>query len=418
MILTVYWIYRGTKAGVYAALNVLFVFFFALMFCLNYYEEIIPLVRKVAPKSSYDVRHSVALIFTYCVSLGIFLYFCLWLCIDRVPVQRTLDAVGGATLGLITGIYCCAGLLFMWFSLPFAETVLPVDDSTMFFPCHKLAFSGVTFVGDRFPSRGLDGKAERLFHGERFLRDLRYGQTDIRDYGDGFYVSSVPTGLSVFFSGSAARPVDFYIELKKRMAIPESEIRPSQKREPFGRKGRTPLFIPYSGDKCMVAVMMDGLPQELKEETSEPLDRFLPDGEVGVGETKISDYPLFLKVYSVEKKKNVGTLIALFNPKPKGLHHMVGDFLPTRACFPLKKTKQASLKTELMKNGATPDEADHIIDQVQMCGKAVFTGLGNHVYAVEMISPSQWKLFKAAEPVDLDKEEASRPGRRRVTTPH
>ena len=39
-----FWIYRGFKVGMYAALNLCLVFLLALMVTINYYDALMPLV--------------------------------------------------------------------------------------------------------------------------------------------------------------------------------------------------------------------------------------------------------------------------------------------------------------------------------------------------------------------------------------
>ena len=396
VIISIYWVYRGFKVGVYSALNIFLVFFLALLVTLNYYELLMPVMQKVIPQINRSWRHSVSLIFTYCVVFGGSVYLCLWLCAERVSVHKAVDTVGGGLFGLATGISCCAALLFMWFSLPFAERILPLDDSTMFFPVHKITFHGITFVGKSM-------RGDRDFNGERFLRDLRYGLSDMRSVGEGFYITSIPTGLSVFMGGGGFGDLrGFYVDMKKHMSAPEDR-RPSQQRKAYGRKGRTPLFIPGGGDDAVFAVMMDDLPSEVSESTSTALERFIPDGEDAVAETNISDRKLFMKIYRVTKSGNIGTLVALFQPEPENLRGMVTNFLPLRVCFPFNDAAAISLEDDLMKKGVPSDEARHIITQLRLGGKAVFLGLGSRLTAVEMTALDKWKIFEVEQPIDLDK---------------
>lgn len=412
MIITVFWLYRGLRVGMYSALNMFLVFFMSLVVTLNYFDLWMPVVAKITPQSSPTIRQTVSLIFTYFLTFGVFLYFCLWLSTERIQVHKTADRVLGGLLGVATGIACCAALLFMWFSLPFAERVLPTDESTMFFPCHKLTFRGITVVRKAIPGK-------REFDGERFLRDLRYGLPQIQEIGDGYYITSVPAGLSVFFElGGQWQTYDgtgkgiraFYERLKKRMAVDPDSIPPSEKRKPFGRKGRTPLFIPgSSGGAATVAVMWDKLPDIIQQRTDEADKRFVPDGEVAVAETHISDHELFMKIYQVEKTGNVGALVALFEPNRERVSKGeldLREFMPLRVCYPLDENRTRKIQTDLMKNGVAADRSAKLIDQLRMCGKAVFRGLGDEPMAIEMTGIGKWRIFSLPTPINLEKPES------------
>lgn len=407
----------------YAALNMFLVFFLALVVTLNYYDLWMPLVAKIAPQSTPTIRHTVSLIFTYCLTFGVFLYFCLWLSVERIHVHQVADRILGGILGMITGVACCAALLFMWFSLPFAERMVPVDDSTMFFPCHKWVFHGVTFVRNSIPG-------QREFDGERFLRDLRYGLPQMRELGDGYYITSVPTGLSVFFesggqwqtySGRGTGPQAFYQRLKERMGQPLEDIPPSERKKPFGRKGRTPLFIPGSGgSSATIAVMWDELPDIVQKQTAEADERFEPDGEIAVAETHISDHELFMKIYQVQKTANVGTVVALFEPNRKKISKEelnLRQFMPLRICFPIDSAWARKIETDLMAKGVASDRAAAIIDQLRMCGKAIFQGLGDDRMAIEMTGVNKWRITKVPTPVNMEKPAPKESRTARPTTP-
>jgi len=403
------------------------VFTLSLLVTLNYYDLWMPLVAKIAPQSTPTVRHTVSLIFMYCLTFGVFLYFCLWLSAERIHVHKAADGIAGVVLGALTGIVCCASLLFIWFSLPFSERMLPVDESTMFFPCHRLAFHGLTFVRNKIPGR-------REFDGERFLRDLRYGLPQMRELGNGYYVTSVPTGLSVFFqeggtwgvySGRGIGARSFYRGLKERMGTPIEDLTPRERKLPFGRKGKTPLFIPSSGASgATIAVMWEELPEAVKERTTGPVDRFLPDGEIAVAETHISDHELYMKVYEVKKQGNIGTLVALFEPDPAKVPKEVlslRNFMPLRICFPINETRSKEIETDLMAKGVPTDQAQQLIGQLRMCGKAVFTGLGKKRMAIEMTGIGKWRIYEIPTPINLEEpekkeERPQRPSRRAGTT--
>ena len=401
--ITIFWIYRGFKVGLYPSLNMFFVFFLALLITLNYFDLWIPVIGRIAPRTSPSVRQCISLIFTYLLTFGLFLYLTLWLCAERVWVQKWVDRIGGGIVGAAAGLACCAAILFIWFSFPFAERAAPVDKGTMFFPAHSMIFRAITFIGDRISSEDAPE-----FEGERFLRDLRFGLTSIPSVGSGIYVSSIPAGLSVFYQEGGRGAETFYKQMKERLKIPESDLTPSERRRPFGRRGVTPIFIDSGGTNAMIAVMMEGLPPELEAATSGALERFRPDGEVGVAETYIVDQKLFVKVYNVEKHGTVGSIIALFEPKPPELRDMVNDFLPLRECFPLTEQEEQRLIYELKNVGATSEEADTVARQVRQGGKALFTGFeeedtaGEQLMAAEMISRNTWRIYPVSQPTNLE----------------
>jgi len=411
MMITLFWIYRGLRVGVYASLNIFLVLFFTLLLTVNYRSLLMPLVGRFVPQASATVHQCISTVATFAISLAVLLFICLWLSAERIPLHRGVDVALGGLIGAATGVIFSAALLFLWWSFPLAERYLPVETGTMIFPCHTLTFRAMAFVGRRMPG-------DREFNGDRFLRDLRFGLPEVPAVGDGFYVSSIPTGLSVFFDGRGLRkPEEFYLDMKKNMAIPEEDIPPSQRQEAFGRKGRTPLFIPHSGDSATIAVMMEGLPSGLDMRTRGPLDRFVPDGEVGVAETYISNQELFVKVYQVSKTKdgkgNIGTLVALFEPTPDDMKDRVRNYLPLRVCFPFGEAQAQALETELVKLGfADRDAVLRMIDQLRLGGKAAFS-VGDDRYVIKMISRDEWRIEKAPQPIDLEaalpKDAANRP---------
>ena len=186
-----FWTYRGLRRGLYPALNILLVFFLALLVTLNYYDLLFALVGKIAPRTGIKVRECIAFISGYMIVFTFFLYFCLWLCAEKLPIHNAVDGVGGAIFGAMTGVVCGGVLMMMWFHMPFAERHDPVDDAEMFFPCHTLTLRAASFGGDRI-------SGGKKFHGMRYMRDVRYGLPRIPSVGSGYYVSSVPTGLRVF----------------------------------------------------------------------------------------------------------------------------------------------------------------------------------------------------------------------------
>jgi len=377
----------------------------------------LPVAEKIVPQASSTARHCICLIAAYLFFFGILLYFAMWLCSERIHIHKNLDMFGGGFVGLMGGIVCSAALLFIWFSFPFGERTFPVG--RMFYPPHKWTFHGITFVSKRI-SGGRD------FDGNRFLRDLRFGLPAPRLIGDGFWVTSVPTGQIVFTGSSASdtgRALDFYMSIKERWGIPDSEIRPSERRQPFGKKGRTPLFISFSSDEAMIAVIMDDPPRDVASPRgADAAEFFYHDGEIAIGQTYVSEQPLYMKIYAVKKRQNVGTLVAMFHPTstplfpppiPGEAKSRMDKFMPLQECFQISPGKASMLKNQLKSKGATAEEAEHMIKQLRYCGKAVFVGLSGRLMAVEMMGHKLWKVFDVQKAVDLEKEDVSEGRRRR-----
>ena len=321
IIITLYWIYRGLRRGLYPALNIFLVFFLALLVTLNYYDLMFALVGKIAPKTGIKARECIGFVSTYLLVFTFFLYLCLWLCAEKLPVQKVINGLGGAIFGAAGGIVCSGVLLLMWFHMPFAERDYPVDDADMFFPCHKLTMSAAERVGSQIPGG-------RSFYGGRLLRDIRYGLPSIPSLGDGYYVSSVPTGLRVFLNKGTGDWKKFVVDLKGYVQKSRRKIRPSEK-EGIGDHGFTPTFIEAPQGSAFIAVIMDSIPVRLGKGSN----TFVHDGEVGVSAPSMAEQTLFIKVYRVEKEENIGTLVALFQPGDSKHWDMVEDFLPSRECF-------------------------------------------------------------------------------------
>ena len=298
-------------------------------------------------------------------------------------------------MGLATGIICSGMLLMLWFSLPFAERKFPVDDIEMFFPCHRFTAKAAGFA-----SRHMGGG--KTFRGEAYLRDLRYGVPHIPSLGDGYYISSVPTGLRVFIAaGRIDNPEGFLEKVMELLGKPEDELRPSEKNRPLGYRGRTPIFIKQAQKSALFAVVMDDIPAEVGSALSDPTEVFVPDGEMGVAKPAVSlGYNLFIKMYRVDKKGNIGTLIALFQPKGKAYQHKVEEYLPSRECF---RFNDQQMITKLMAAGATHQEATRLARQLHLGGKAVFVGRDEKPFAAEITGQNRYRIFEPPEPEDLDK---------------
>ena len=366
------------------------VFFFALMVTLNYYGIAFALAGKIAPKVDPKMRECISFGSTYFLVFAFFLYFCLWLCAENMRLHNVMDAVGGI-MGLAGGVLCSGVLMIFWFSLPFASRDFPVDDAKMFFPTHKLSLGMATFVGTRIPG----GKS---FHGTRFLRDIRYGLPAVPSLGDGYYVSSVPTGPRVFVGRSAGSPAQFVVELTKYLGKAGLSVPPSEKRR-IGDSGRTPIFIEEPGDKVLIAVVNDRI------RPGAPSD-FIPDGEMGFAKRKEAAQPLIIKVYAVEKVGNIGTVIALFQPEDEELWHKedapwgrMQDLLPTRECFVFD---ESDMVTRLMEAGATDSEARQLVPLLRHGGKIGFVGRGRRVVIAEITAENKYRVFQAGSRVDLD----------------
>ena len=378
IIITLYWIYRGLRRGLYPALNMFLVFFLALLVALNYYDLMFALIGKIAPKTGIKVRECIGFVSMYLLAFTFFLYFCLWLCAEKLPVQKVVNGLGGAVFGAVGGIVCSGVLLLMWFHMPFAERDYPVDDADMFFPCHKFTMGAAELVGRQIPGG-------RPFYGRRLLRDIRYGLPSTPSLGSGYYVSSVPTGLRVFLSKGRGDWKTFIVDLKGYVQKPRGKIAPSEK-ERIGDHGFTPTFIESTQDSALIAVVMDKIPARLGKGPN----TFVRDGEVGISTPSMEEQALFIKVYRVEKDENIGTLVALFQPSDPKREDMVEDFLPSRECFDFNDDL---MKTDLMAAGAVHEEAVRLVEQVHYGGKAYFLGVDNKPAVVEVTAQGKWRIF-------------------------
>lgn len=391
--ITLWWIYRGLKRGLYPALNIFLMFFIPLLVTLNYYDLTFSLVGKIAPSSSPQVRETISFCATYFVSLGICVYFVLWLCSGVMKLHTAIDTVGGGIFGLATGIVSTGVLIMFWFAMPFAEKMFPISDRTLLYPANRLALQGATFIANRPLMRN----NERPFNGERFMRDLRYGLPSIPTVGAGFYVASIPNGLRIYIDTSGYSPTEFLKRIKERLANPDKDIPPSEKKRPFREGGLTPNFIEDAGQGALVAVINDRVPAEVRSKNADAM--FVFDGEIYYSKEMIGDQALFIKIYQVPRvEQNVGSIIALFQPvgaKPEEM----AQYLPTTPCF---KFDEETLKNELIQNGATEMEAkDAIIPQLRFGGKAWFLGLQKEPMIVEMQGGGKWKITAAPAP-DLE----------------
>ncbi len=393
--ITLFWIYRGLVRGLYPALNIFLVLFLPLLITLNYYDVFFDLVARISPESSMSIRETISFIGTYVLCLVVFMYFCMWLCIEKMPINKGVDMVGGAIAGTATGIVFCGVAMLIWFAMPFAEEQAPVDEGQMFFPVHRLTMRMTTFVAQRIEGR-------RAFDGERFMRDLRYGLPQPRTLGAGFYISSVPTGLRCFIEGGSSTgggyppdPARFVTQVKERLAHPEMEITPSMQRANFAELRRTPCFREMETGGAYVAVIMDDVPTEVGRDIADASNMFVNDGEIYYSKDTLSDRVFFMKVYYVDRSEGgIATLVALFQPTdkqnylkyvavPTGEDDREAQALwqPVRACFKFDETRMV---TRLMEAGATNEEAQRLIPQLRLGGKAWFLGRNKQPYIAEV----------------------------------
>jgi hypothetical protein len=373
------------------------VLFLPLLITLNYYDLLFDLVARISPESSMSVRETISFIGTYVVSLILFMYFCMWLCIEKMPINKGIDLVGGGIVGAAGGIVFCGVAMLIWFAMPFAEEKAPVDEGQMFFPVHKLTMKMTTFVAHRIEGR-------RKFDGERFMRDLRFGLPQPPTLGAGYYISSVPTGLRCFIEGGASLgggyppdPNRFVTQVKERLAHPEMEITPSMQRANFAELRRTPCFRELDTGGAYVAVIMDDVPTEVGRDIADASKMFAFDGEIYYSKDTASDRVFFMKVYYIDRSQGgVATLVSLFQPTDKQNYMKYvavpsGDddreaesiWQPVRACF---KFDDSQMLTRLMEAGATNEEAKRLIPQLHLGGKAWFVGRGKEGYIAEVTS--------------------------------
>lgn len=369
--------------------------FLPLLITLNYYDLTFDLVAKISSESSVSVRETIGFVGTYIISLIVFMYFCMWLCIEKMPINKGIDLVGGAVLGAAGGIVFCGAALLIWFAMPFAEEKFPVDDGQMFFPAHKITMKMATFVSHR-----IEGK--RKFNGERFLRDLRFGLPQQPTLGAGFYISSVPTGLRCFIEGGASLgggyptdPSRFVSQVKERLAHPEMEITPSMQKANFAELRRTPCFRELDTGGAYVAVIMDDVPTEVGSDIADASKLFAFDGEIYYSKDMASDRVYFIKVYYLDRSQGgVATLVSLFQPTDKANYTKyvavpTGEddreaesiWQPSRACYKFDDTQ---METRLTEAGAVRAEAQRLIPQLHLGGKAWFLGRNNEPYIAEV----------------------------------
>jgi uncharacterized membrane protein required for colicin V production len=392
-VVTLFWLYRGLKVGAYAAMNVAVAFLLALLVTLNYYDALMPVVGKVAPRSDRGVRLSVSVITIYCLALALFGYLVMAFCVERIHIHRHIDRVAGTILGLATGVLCSAALLFMWFSLPFAEEEFPVDDSNMFFPAHQLTFKAINVVHDR-----MDGG--QPFEGSRFFRDLRHGLPRLPETGQGFYVTSVPTGLEVYVDSQATRAENFFDTIIARYDRHERQWTYEEKRRAFTRAGRTPVWVNVNKNAAFIAVVREGLPRDLR--SLGVADRYRPDGEVAVAERVLGDDYVHFKIYRASREDPVGSLVSLFRRQSDIDGSGVRNMLPLKVCFTLTESSVEELRKELILNRATETDLERMIPQLRLGGKALFIGAESKPMAVEMTGRNAWRIYEVPQPEVLE----------------
>jgi uncharacterized membrane protein required for colicin V production len=408
LIITIYWFYRGLRRGLYPALNILFVFLVPLLVTLNYYDLLFGVVARIKPDSTQSAREAISFVSTYLITFFICVYFCLWLCAEELRMDRTIDTVAGGILGILTGMICCGVLMLMWFCTPFSrQPQFEVADTDMFYKPQDYALDAVTIVADRV-------KGDRLFSGERFMRDIRYGLPQVPTLGSGFYISSVPTGLKVFIEPGGGSPAGFLVRIKERLNNPEKDIPPSEQREAQVEKGRTPLFIHEPATIALVAVVMESVPPELAQVAGDEPDRlFATDGEIGYAKETLNDRTLYIKFYKVEKAgAPVGSEIALFEPRDMTRYgREFEDFWPSKACF---RFNDGQIEMQMRDTGATQDEAKGLLqdNQLRMCGKVIFTGTEGKVYGLELSAPNlPGRIFEVLPATDLNTKLGTVPAR-------
>jgi hypothetical protein len=289
--------------------------------------------------------------------------------------------------------------------MPFSRQLqFEVADTDMFYKPQDYALQAAAIVADRI-------KEDREFSGERFLRDLRYGLPQVPTLGNGFYVSSVPTGLKVFLEPGGGSPQSFLLRIEERLNNPEKDIPPSEQKEARYEKGRTPLFLDESTGSALVAVIMESVPTELAQVSGDESDRlFASDGEVGYARETIGDRILYIKIYQVGKVGPVGSEIALFQPRDMTKYaDRFENFWPAKVCFPFDDGK---VKIQITEKGATVADAATLMEQLRHCGKAIFKGSEGKDYGLELSAPNQpGRVFEVTPSKDLK----SKPG---ATTPH
>ncbi len=331
-----------------------------------------------------------------------------WLCAEELRTDKLIDTIAGAILGVLTGWICCGVLMLIWLCTPISR--LPqfeVSDTDMFYRPQDYALDAVTVVADRV-------RGDRLFSGERFMRDLRYGLPQVPTLGAGFYISSVPTGLKVFIEPGTGSPAALLVKIKERLTNPDRDIPPSEQREVQVEKGRTPLFIHENAPAALIAVVMESVPPELAHGAGDEPDRlFANDGEIGYAKESLGDRTIYIKFYKVAKgDAPVGSEIALFQPRDMTKYAKeFQDFWPSKACF---RYNDGQIEIQMRDTGATQEEAKVLMqdNQLRMCGKVIFVGNEGKVYGLELSSPTQpGRVFEVQPATDVNTKIGAAPVR-------
>ena len=383
-----FWIYRGFWRGLYPALNMFLVFLLALLVTLNYYGLAFSLVGKIAPKVDLKMKECISFAFTYLVSFGVLLYFCLWLCAENMKIHSLVDMIGGGIFGLAGGVLCSGVAMIFWFSTPFS-TNFPIDDNEMFYRPNEWSLAMATQIGRRIPGG-------RPFSGVRFMRDVRYGLPGIPSIGSGVYVASVPNGLRIF-DCSRHSPTTAVMEVAKYLGRTGETIAPSEKRE-AGDIGRTPMLI--DGSSSNLIAVVDDRNRGLGNVPSE----FVADGAVGFATKKSLEQEIVIRLYRVEQVGPVASVIALFQPAEvwRDVDEVVEtmqELLPSRECYNFDTDE---MLTALIESAVPDTDAKRLIPLLRHGGKICFAGAGNVLTCAEVMGDENFRVFRPDPPEDLD----------------
>ena len=392
LIVMLYFVQLGARRGVFPVLLTLLVTLLAFLIAMNYRVGMANLLQRWLddwrPENCLAAGYFIIFLVLFCL----FGYFAVRFTPEIAPLYKKLDRALGTIAGILAGLTLSGSLCNAWFTSSLAERWPIPKDSKFYFKPHEYLLATYGHVtGHSDPTGGPDHYARfpggAWFNAKGIITKMAEKGSLMPRSGDGFWISSVPTGLRVFISTARAQPRSSFKNSLKGWVESEWEGAIAKSgRAITGFAGKTPVYVRSEDSEAWVAVEV-----VLPRRVAEPAAGWNPLVDDGQSDTCLGANQRFLKIYRLRKKRKaknekvVAKLIAMMYSR-KLSPPTVEALYPVSPQFTINPDERNHALSELTGDGIPQDLADHLIDMARRGGKVIYEARDGSNRALEITS--------------------------------